>query len=147
MASPVTPHNTGQHLVLYDGVCGLCEGLVRFILQRDHRAVFNFGSLQSDFGCGLITHFGENPDRLDTFFVVKNYRSPSPVFLSRARAALFVGKSLGGVWRWLTVFGILPDGILNLFYNLVARNRYRLFGRRDTCMMPSPEYRSRFVDH
>jgi predicted DCC family thiol-disulfide oxidoreductase YuxK len=93
-----------------------------------------------------VQKFGRDPDRLDTFYVVSDYRSASPALLCRARAVLFVAKSLGGPWRALAVLGVLPDAMLNPAYHLIARHRYRLFGRRESCLMPPAEYQRRFID-
>jgi predicted DCC family thiol-disulfide oxidoreductase YuxK len=149
MATPSVQASTsggGQHLVLYDGVCGLCNSLNRFVLQRDARGVFDFASLQSRAGRELLTRLGRNPDDLDTFFVVVGYRGQAPGLLSKARAALFVLKALGRPWSWLGVFGAFPDAVLNRGYDLIARNRYRLFGQYESCLMPTAEYKKRFID-
>ena len=146
MTPKIPAHPAGRHLILYDAVCGLCDRLVRFVLPRDRREVFHFASLQSDWGRSLVRQFGRDPDRLDTFFVVSDYRSASPALLCQARAALFVAKALGGPWRALTALGILPDGLLNPVYDGIARHRYRLFGRRESCFLPPAEYQRRFVD-
>jgi predicted DCC family thiol-disulfide oxidoreductase YuxK len=137
---------SGRHLILYDAVCGLCDRTVRFILPRDHRGLFHFAALQSDIGRSTLRRFGRDPDHLNTFCVETNYRSASPDLLDQARAALFVAKSIGGGWRAFTIFGILPDALLNPAYGLVARHRYQVFGQQESCLLPSPEYRSRFVD-
>ena len=146
MAQQIPTDSAGRHLILYDAVCGLCDRLVRLVLPRDRREVFHFASLQSDLGRSLVRQFGRDPDRLDTFFVVLDYRSPSPALLRRARAALFVAKALGGPWRALAVLGVLPDAMLNPAYHLIARHRYRLFGRRESCLVPPADYQRRFID-
>ena|SRR5207247_8192129 len=91
----------GEHLVLYDGVCALCNRLNNFVLPRDNRGVFDFASLQSAMGRSALQRFGRNPDDLNTFYLVTNYRSESSALLSKASAALFVMKKLGDPWRWL----------------------------------------------
>ena len=136
----------GEHLVLYDGVCALCNRLNNFVLPRDSRGVFDFASLQSAVGRSALQRFGRNPDDLNTFYLVTNYRSESPALLSKASAALFVMKKLGDPWRWLGLFGIFPNALLDRAYDLTARYRYRLFGRYESCLMPSAEYRKRFID-
>src|ERR1039457_3562428 len=145
MAQQIPTDSAGRHLILYDAVCGLCNRLVRLVLPRDRREVFHFTSLQGDLGRSLVRQFGRDPDRLDTFYVVSDYRSASPALLCRARAALFVAEALGGPWRALAILGVLPDGLLNPAYHLVARYRYRLFGRRESCLMPPVEYQGRFI--
>lgn len=136
----------GEHLVLYDGVCGLCNRLNKFVLLRDTRAIFHFASLQSAAGRTLLQRFGRNTEDWDTFLVVANYRSESPALLSKARAAFFVLKTLDVGWPWVQVLGVLPNALLNLGYRLLARNRYRLFGRVESCLMPSAEFKERFID-
>jgi predicted DCC family thiol-disulfide oxidoreductase YuxK len=136
----------GSHLVLYDGVCGLCNRLNQFVLPRDTQAVFDFASIQSRAGREILTRFGCDPDDLNTFFVVVNYRGAAPAVLSKARAALFVIKTLGAPWRWLGVVGVVPSALLDRGYDLIARHRYRLFGRYERCLLPAPQYRDRFID-
>lgn len=133
-------------MVLYDGVCGLCNRLNNFVLPRDTQAVFDFASLQSAVGRSTLAGFGRNPEDLNTFYLVTNYRSESPALLSKASAALFVMKKLGDPWRWLGLFGIFPNALLDRAYDLTARYRYRFFGRYESCLMPSAEYRKRFID-
>ncbi len=137
---------TGRHLILYDGVCGLCNRLNRFILERDAVAVFQFASLQSRLGQSILRGYGRDPDKLETLYVVVNYDSESAVLLSKSRAALFVLKTLGGPWRLTASLGVLPRRLLDWAYDLVARHRYRVFGRYEYCLMPGPEYENRFID-
>ncbi len=136
----------GEHLILYDGVCGLCNRLNRFVLPRDRRAVFDFASLQSATGRSTLQRFGRNTENLTTFYVVANYRSESPALLSKARAVLFVMKTLGIGGVWSRIFRMFPDAVLDLGYDLIARNRYRVFGQSESCIMPSAEFRKRFID-
>jgi predicted DCC family thiol-disulfide oxidoreductase YuxK len=136
----------GEHLVLYDGVCGLCNLLNHFVLARDTRAVFDFAALQGAVGRSVLAGFGRNPEDLNTFYLVTNYRSESPALLSKASAALFVMKKLGAPWRWLGFFGVFPNALLDRAYDLIARYRYRLFGRYESCLVPIAEYRKRFID-
>jgi predicted DCC family thiol-disulfide oxidoreductase YuxK len=135
----------GVHLVLYDGVCGLCSRLLQFLLQHDGRGVFAFASLQGEIGRTTVARFGGNPDELDSFYVLTNYRTNNPRMFSRSCAALFVAGELGWPWKMATVFRILPTSILDRVYNVVARNRYRVFGRSEQCLIPRPEFRGRFI--
>ncbi len=136
----------GEHLILYDGVCGLCNRLNRVVLRRDTRAVFAFASLQSPTARSILPRLGGNAESLDTVYVVVKYRSESPVLLSKSGAASFVLETLGirGPLSW--AFRVLPDGLLKLGYDLIARNRYRVFGQSETCIMPSAEFEKRFID-
>ncbi|HEX4999349.1 MAG TPA: DCC1-like thiol-disulfide oxidoreductase family protein [Terriglobia bacterium] len=143
-ARPASP--AGQHLLLYDGVCGLCNRLIGFILPRDPNGVFHYAALQSPLGRSIVQRYGGDPEALETFYLVVNHHSDRPQILRRARAALFVLKTLGLPWSLPGVFGVLPDAVLNAAYDFVARRRYRIFGRYDTCLMPDPAYRQRFHD-
>ena len=136
----------GRHVVLYDGVCGLCNRLNMFLLPRDVDRVFAFASLQSEAARSLLHRFGKTPDDLSTFYVVANHRAASAELLSKSRAALFVLQTLGGVWGWLALVRVLPGPLLDAAYDAIARNRYRLFGRYESCLAPTPEYKNRFLD-
>ena len=135
-----------SHLILYDGMCGLCQRMVGFVLRRDAVGVFRFASLQSDLGRSLVERHGRDPGILETFYILSNYQTPSPVLLNRAEAALFYLKQIGGPWRAFGLLSVLPARVLNWGYSLIARNRYRVFGRCDRCFIPDVEYRDRFLD-
>ena len=136
----------GAHsIILYDGVCGLCNRLNRFALKRDKRGVFRFAALQSSFARELLARHGANADDLDTFYVVTDHGAAEERLRRRARAALYVLRVLGSPWRILTVFGVLPTFILDLGYRAVARVRYRLFGKYDSCVLPDPAWKERFI--
>jgi predicted DCC family thiol-disulfide oxidoreductase YuxK len=128
-----SPLGQGIHLALYDGACGLCNHIVQFVLAADHRAVFDFASLQSVAGRAIVERAGKNPDELNSFYVVANYRTPESQVITKGRAVLFVAGELGWPWKLATLMRALPTGVLDAAYDLVARNRYRIFGRRDQC--------------
>ena len=134
------------HLVLYDGVCGLCNRSVQFVLERDRPARFQFASLQSATGQAMVARYGHNSEDLTTFYVVANFRTSGPHFYAKGDAALFVLRELGWPWKALLIARICPRAIRDRVYDLVARTRYRVFGRYDHCVLPRPEHRGRFVD-
>jgi predicted DCC family thiol-disulfide oxidoreductase YuxK len=136
----------GSHLVLYDGVCGLCNRLLHFLLRHDDRGVFKFASLQSATGQAMVERSGGDPHELSSFYVVANYRTPSARVFTRSGGALFVAGELGWPWKAARVIGVLPRALLDRAYDLVARSRYRIFGRYDQCLIPRPEFRRRFVE-
>jgi predicted DCC family thiol-disulfide oxidoreductase YuxK len=140
------PSGAGGHLVLYDGVCGLCSRLLQFLLAHDRRGIFSFAPLQGPTGRSLVSRWGGNPDELTTLYVCANYRTREARVLARSDAALFLAGELGWPWRALIAARILPRIVRDAVYDLVARSRYRFFGRYDQCLLPSPEFRSRFVD-
>jgi predicted DCC family thiol-disulfide oxidoreductase YuxK len=145
-ATAVQHAGENAHLLLYDGVCGLCDRLVQFVLKRDTRAIFHFAALQSAAARAALQPFSSNPDDLSTFYVVANYQAPAPVLLTKGRAAIFVLTTIGGPWRVARLLSVLPTSLLSRLYDLIAQNRYRVFGRRDQCLIPQPRYRSRFID-
>ena len=133
-------------IVLYDGVCGLCNRMVQFVLKLDRNAAFRFASLQSPFAARILTRHGANPTDLDTFYVVVNDNEAGEKLLSRSYAVAYVLKQVGGIWKLAAVvLDMMPRVLCELAYNAVARNRYRIFGRYDSCPLPSPETRSRFL--
>ena len=136
----------GRHLLLFDGVCALCNGIVQFVLARDRRRVFDFAPLQGPTARQLLGRFGADPTELDTLYIVRTYRSAAPSPLTRAQAALFLLQELGWPWKAGTILRILPGAWLDAGYNLIARNRYRVFGRYEQCSLPRPEDKDRFID-
>src|SRR5918994_7447537 len=138
--------DAGRHLVLYDGVCGLCNRLLQFLLRHDRRAVFAFASLQSAPGRAVVEQAGGDPDDLTSFYVVADFQSPHPRVFMKSDAAVFVASQLGWPWRALRVAGVLPKVLRNRAYDVIARTRYRIFGRYEQCPMPRAEYRSRFIE-
>lgn len=134
-------------IVLYDGVCGLCNRLVRFLLQRDKHGRMQFASLQSDFAAKVLSRHGIDPQDLDTVHVVMNYERPDEYILNRSDAILQAWYELGGAWKVLAaVSRVVPRAVRDLVYRFVATNRYRVFGKFETCMLPDPSQRSRFLD-
>ena len=136
----------GRHLILYDGVCGLCNRMNQFVLARDPQGIFAFAAQQSETGREYLRRFGADPAALTTLHLIADYRTATPQFLGRARAVLFIVGQLGRPWSWLRLFRMLPDSVSNSGYDLVARNRYDLFGQYDSCPLPTPETRARFID-
>ena len=142
----VSRRGRGEHLVLYDGDCGLCSRVCRMILKYDKVARFDFASLQSQVGRSVLQPLGADADRLDTLYVVVHYREPAPRLLSKGRAALFVGSGLGWPWKLVRVCAVLPAAILDAIYDLVVHYRHLLFGHHDVCASPPPHQRERFLD-
>ena len=132
----------GAHLVLYDGVCGLCNRLIQYLLEHDRRSAFTFASLQSAAGTNMVKRFGGNPNELTSFCVVADYRTSGAQMFSKSRAALFVAGELGWPWKLVQVARVLPRPLRDSLYDLVARHRYRIFGRYEQCLMPSEEERA-----
>jgi len=136
-----------QLIVFYDGICGLCNRLVQFLLKRDRHDRLRFASLQSDFASRVLSRHGIDPKDLDTVHVVEHYQQSNERVLDRSDAILRAGRELGGFWGASSaVGGIVPRALRDLVYRLVATNRYRVFGKYDTCMLPDANQRSKFLD-
>jgi predicted DCC family thiol-disulfide oxidoreductase YuxK len=134
-------------ILLYDGVCGLCNRFVQFILHRDRNAIFRFASLQSALAAGILIRHNISPTDLDTVYVVLNHELPDESLLSRSAAVVFVLKQLPGLGRpAASLLQLLPKFLRDAAYNTVARHRYRIFGRSETCTVPADQDRPRFLD-
>ncbi len=121
--------------------------MVDFVVRHDACGTFSFASLQSDIGRSLVKQHGGDPESLETFYILSDYRTHSPSLRRKADAVLFLLQRIRGPWLMLGLFRVLPAGVLNWAYDLVARNRYRLFGRYDRCFVPDAEHRDRFLDN
>jgi predicted DCC family thiol-disulfide oxidoreductase YuxK len=133
-------------IILYDGVCGLCNRLVQFFIKRDRHDRLRFASLQSDFAAVILKRHGADPHDLDTVYVVKDYEQTDEELLARSNAILFVLPELGGIWRLSGASKVLPRWLRDRLYDLVAKNRYRMFGKYESCMLPEPKQRRKFLD-
>lgn len=134
------------NLVLYDGVCGLCDRLVRFVIDHDPECRFRFAPLQSVVAAEIISRHGRDPTDLGTVWVAVDHGTPAERLLGKSRAVLHVLRRLRTAWKALLVLALLPTPILDLLYDRVARARYRLWGEREVCPAPRPEDRARFVE-
>ena len=133
-------------IFLYDGVCGLCNRGVQFILRHDRKGDFRFASLQSEFAQRALARHRLNAADLDTVYVVVNGDGDETI-LARSDAVLFVMREIGGIWRaGAALLGWLPRRLRDWGYAVVARNRYRAFGRYERCPVPSEDVRARFLD-
>lgn len=130
-----------SHLLLFDGVCNLCDGAVQFVLKHDRRCLIHFASIQSVTGSRLYRQQGLDPDSPRTMLLI----TPQGVF-RESDAALEIASLLGGVWGLAKLLKILPRGLRDQAYLFVARHRYRWFGKKDQCLLPRPEWKSRFLD-
>lgn len=140
------PQTESNPIVLYDGVCGLCNRLVQFLLKRDRHDRFRFASLQSTLGQEILKRHGANPLDLDTFYVVLDYGQPSERLLARSDGIVYALTTLGGIWKIAGVGKLLPKAVRDGLYNFVARHRYQVFGKHESCMLPEPKQRAKFLD-
>ena len=129
-----------QPIVLFDGVCNLCNGAVQFIIRHDKKNIFMFASLQSEVGRKILEQYNFPLDELNSFILIENNKA-----YTRSTGALRVAKKLNGLWPLLYGFIIIPKFIRDSIYNWVAENRYKWFGKKDACMIPTPELKTKFL--
>lgn len=136
----------GAPVLLYDGVCGFCNKSVQMILDHDRRGQMRFAALQSDYGQAVIERHPELRGVDSVVYVEKLTGAGGERVFMKSAAALKVAAYIGGFWKIFLAAKIMPRPLRDYFYDLFARNRYRLFGKYDTCLLPPPEVRSRFLD-
>ena len=127
-------------VILFDGVCNLCNASVLFIIDRDPRGHFAFAPLQSDYAAAQLREHGRQGDGLTTVILIEDGQ-----VYDRSSAALRIARRLSGLWPLLSVFRIVPRPLRDLAYDWLARHRYRWFGRTEACRLPTPELRTRFL--
>ncbi|MBN6206660.1 thiol-disulfide oxidoreductase DCC family protein [Ralstonia pickettii] len=127
-------------LILFDGECNFCDSSVQFIIQRDDKKRFKFASLQGESGKELLSKHDVSKN-IDSLILLENNK----VYYKSA-AALRIAKQLKGAWRLSYIFILIPRPVRDAVYDTIAKNRYKWFGKKDNCMIPSPKIRSRFLD-
>jgi len=132
---------SNEHLILFDGICNLCNSSVQYIIKHDEQALFSFASLQSDFGKQQLASHGLLPEQLDSIVYIHGNQR-----YVKSTAALKIAKRLDGPVKFLYAFIIIPAPIRDIVYNWIARNRYKWFGKQQHCMLPTSDTKKRFVD-
>lgn len=130
-----------KKIILFDGVCNLCDSTVQFIIRNDKKDVFRFVALQSELGQKILKHIGIDPLQIDSIVLYE----PSVAYYYKSSAAIQIAQELGGFWHLGTIFRILPTPLRNLFYDYIAKNRYRWYGKKESCMIPTPEIQNKFL--
>ena len=130
----------GKHIVLFDGVCNLCNGAVLFIIKRDTKDRFRFAALESDLGKELLARHNIDPSKIDSIVLISGDSA-----FAKAGAALRIAKYLTGLWPLLYSLVIIPKFIADAMYDFIAKNRYKWFGKKESCMIPTPELKSKFL--
>lgn len=131
-----------KKIILFDGVCNLCNNSVNFIIKHDKKDVFRFASLQSEIGQKLVSERGLDPDELDSIVLIE----PGIAYYRKSTAALEISRELSGGYSLLKNFLFLPESLRDVVYDLVANNRYKWFGKQESCMIPTPELKAKFLD-
>lgn len=130
-----------KKIILFDGVCNLCNTAVQFIIKHDKKDVFRFVALQSDLGVEITKHIGIDCRKMDSIILYE----PGIAYYIKSEAALEIAKNLSGGVAILSIFNILPSSISNKVYDYIAKNRYKWYGKKDSCMIPTPELEAKFL--
>ena len=131
----------GKKIILFDGVCNLCEASVQFVIKYDKKDVFRFVALQSDLGKEIIKHIGLDIKNIDSVILYE----PGIAYNYKSTAALEIAKNLGGYFHLGTIFRLIPNGLRNLIYDYVAKNRYQWYGKKVSCLIPTSEIQTKFL--
>ncbi|ESU24821.1 hypothetical protein FEDK69T_03740 [Flavobacterium enshiense DK69] len=131
-----------KKIILFDGVCNLCDATVQKVIKQDKNDTFRFVSLQSDLGKEIVRYIGVDPTKTDSIILYE----PGQAYHIKAEAAFEIAKTIGGIYSLLGLFTIFPNWLTNFGYDFVARNRYKWFGKKESCMIPTPEIKSKFLE-
>ncbi|WP_103867623.1 thiol-disulfide oxidoreductase DCC family protein [Aquimarina sp. I32.4] len=132
----------GKKIILFDGVCNLCNSTINFIIQHDKKDIFRYASLQGDIGKQLIAERNIDTSKLDSILLI----DPALAYYYKSTAALQIAKQLSGIYPLLSVFLILPTFFRDWVYDIIAKNRYKWFGKKESCMIPTSKLKALFID-
>lgn len=127
-------------IILFDGVCNLCNSSVNFIIDHDKNNIFKFTALQSETGQNLLKEFSLNAEEFDSVILIDGNN-----FYSKSTAALKIAKEFPSIWKSLYIFILVPAPLRNIIYDMISRNRYRWFGKKDSCRIPTPALKEKFL--
>jgi predicted DCC family thiol-disulfide oxidoreductase YuxK len=131
-----------KKIILFDGICNLCNSAVQFVIQHDKKDLFRFVSLQSDLGIKIINHIGVDLKYIDSIILYE----PGIAYYYKSEAIVEIAKHLGPFYSLLTVFKILPTSFSNSVYDYIAKNRYKWYGKKESCMIPTTKLKSKFLE-
>jgi predicted DCC family thiol-disulfide oxidoreductase YuxK len=131
----------GKKIILFDGVCNLCDASVHYVIKHDKNDLFRFVTLQSDLGQAILKHIGINPSHIDSIILYE----PGIAYYYKSSAALEITKGLKGIFTLATLFQILPTGVRDFIYDIIAKNRYKWYGKKQECLVPNEEVVSKFL--
>ena len=127
-------------IILFDGVCNLCNNAINFVIKQDPKEIFVFASLQSEIGQQILKKYNLPLQQLSSFVLLQNDK-----IYTKSTAAIKVAQQLNGLWKCFYIFNLVPVFIRDGVYNIIAKNRYKWFGKQDACMIPSPQLKQRFL--
>lgn len=130
-----------KKIILFDGLCILCDASVQYIIKHDKKDIFRFSTLQSEVGQKILMHLGINPNQIDSIILYE----PGIAYYFKSNAAIEIAKGLSGIFRLATIFLILPVSFRDIVYDFIAKNRYKWFGKKEQCIIPTQENLSKFL--
>lgn len=131
-----------KKIILFDGVCNLCDSAVQMIIKHDTEDIFRFVALKSDLGQKIIQHLGIDVQKIDSIILYQ----PGFAYYFKSEAALEIAKNLGGIFYFATLFSILPTSFNNYIYDYIAKNRYKWYGKKEACLIPTKEMQAKFLE-
>ena len=134
--------NSNKKIILFDGVCNLCNSAIQFVINKDQREEYIFAPLQSNAAKKLLKERGIDTQNIDSIILIE----PNVVYYMKSDAALEIVKNLNTFWRCIHIFKVLPKGFRDFVYDYIAKNRYTWYGKKQQCMVPTPELKARFLD-
>lgn len=130
-----------KKIILFDGVCNLCNSAVQFIIKNDKKDIFRFVALQSELGIEICNYIGVDQTKTDSIILYH----PGVAYYYKSTAAIKIAEELGGIYSLISIFKIFPEKIRNYIYDYVAKNRYKWYGKKESCMIPTPELKEKFL--
>lgn len=130
-----------KKIILFDGICNLCESSIQFIIKRDKKDTFRYVAIQSEIGQKIIKHIGIDTSKTDSIILYL----PGRAYYYKAEAALLIAKDLSGFYSILGYLSFIPNNLKNLIYDYIAKNRYKWYGKKESCMIPTPELKAKFL--
>jgi predicted DCC family thiol-disulfide oxidoreductase YuxK len=131
-----------KKIILFDGVCNLCESSINFIIEKDKKDIFRFVSLQSNLGLNIIKYLGIDTSMVDSIILYE----PGKAYYYKAEAALKIAGNIGGIYSLLSLFSFLPLNLTNSIYDYIAKNRYKWYGKKEACLLPTAELKAKFLE-
>lgn len=131
-----------KKIILFDGICNLCNSAVQMIIKHDTKDIFRFVALQSDLGQKIIQHLGIDVQKIDSIILYQ----PGFAYYFKSEAALEIAKNLGGIFYFATLFSILPTSFNNYIYDYIAKNRYKWYGKKEACLIPTKAIQAKFLE-
>lgn len=131
-----------KKIILFDGVCNLCDATVQKVIKADKKDIFRFVALQSDLGKEIINYIGIDTEKTDSIILYE----PGIAYHIKAEAAIEIAKTIGGVYSLLGIFSVFPNWLKDIGYDFVAKNRYKWYGKKESCMIPTPEIKAKFLE-